>query len=264
MKRSCKKVELKCDYFQIRPKGSFHNFSNEYNSWITFPYNNAYHIFALQKNLWSSEEYLLLAIFYDVCMIDRSRFKNKSISFEISLGNVGNRQFHQRGHVTEDSDNLSGGIHFSRTNSNNLKNKFPRENIDTPIQQPNPTEKYWNSRWEVQLFTLGFQQALCLHKIQMAKFGMENNQRKLSRAHSKRTRKYSQKNNPKKSHKMRHSRKKISRNWTPPYPSKLRILTRRTTMPWNHWKHVAMIICKLWKRANTKRKAKRRNWIVTG
>ena len=45
--------------------------------------------------LWNTEEYILVGIFYDVSMIDRSRYKNKSIKFEISLGNIGNHQFHQ-------------------------------------------------------------------------------------------------------------------------------------------------------------------------
>ncbi|EFN77733.1 Otoferlin [Harpegnathos saltator] len=47
----------------------------------------------MKKNFWSTEEYLLVGVLYDVCMIDRSRFGSKSISFELSLGNAGNQQF---------------------------------------------------------------------------------------------------------------------------------------------------------------------------
>ncbi|XP_072763326.1 LOW QUALITY PROTEIN: otoferlin, partial [Anoplolepis gracilipes] len=47
----------------------------------------------IEKSLWSTDEYLLVGVLYDVCMIDRSRFGSKLISFELSLGNAGNRQF---------------------------------------------------------------------------------------------------------------------------------------------------------------------------
>ncbi|XP_011877854.1 PREDICTED: otoferlin-like [Vollenhovia emeryi] len=47
----------------------------------------------IEKSLWSTDEYLLVAVLYDVCLIDRSRFGSKLISFELSLGNAGNRQF---------------------------------------------------------------------------------------------------------------------------------------------------------------------------
>ncbi|XP_044010396.1 otoferlin [Aphidius gifuensis] len=46
-----------------------------------------------EKSMWNSEEYLLVGIIYDVCMIDRYRFMNKAISFEISFGNAGNTEF---------------------------------------------------------------------------------------------------------------------------------------------------------------------------
>lgn len=54
--------------------------------------------------LWKTEEYLLVGVFYDICMIDRSRFKNKPIIFEISLGNAGNQQFYQNQTVQVDED----------------------------------------------------------------------------------------------------------------------------------------------------------------
>ncbi|XP_012058513.1 PREDICTED: otoferlin-like [Atta cephalotes] len=47
----------------------------------------------IEKSLWLTEEYLLVGVLYDVCLIDRSRFGSKLISFELSLGNAGNRQF---------------------------------------------------------------------------------------------------------------------------------------------------------------------------
>ncbi|KAL6424890.1 hypothetical protein ACFW04_010045 [Cataglyphis niger] len=47
----------------------------------------------IEKSLWSTDEYLLVGVLYDVCMIDRSRFGSKLISLELSLGNAGNRQF---------------------------------------------------------------------------------------------------------------------------------------------------------------------------
>ncbi|XP_076223010.1 otoferlin [Nomia melanderi] len=47
----------------------------------------------IENRLWRTEEYCLVAILYDVSMIDRRKFWTKSISFEISLGNAGNKQF---------------------------------------------------------------------------------------------------------------------------------------------------------------------------
>nr|XP_034175477.1 otoferlin-like [Osmia lignaria] len=47
----------------------------------------------IEKSLWRTEEYYLVAVLYDASMIDRRRFSWKSISFEVSLGNAGNRQF---------------------------------------------------------------------------------------------------------------------------------------------------------------------------
>ncbi|KAI4482752.1 hypothetical protein M0804_008605 [Polistes exclamans] len=47
----------------------------------------------IEKSLWKVEEYVLLGILYDVCMIDRSRFAKKSIVFELSIGNAGNQRF---------------------------------------------------------------------------------------------------------------------------------------------------------------------------
>nr|XP_012151304.1 PREDICTED: otoferlin-like [Megachile rotundata] len=46
----------------------------------------------IEKSLWRTEEYYLIAVLYDASMIDR-RFSWKSISYEVSLGNAGNRQF---------------------------------------------------------------------------------------------------------------------------------------------------------------------------
>ncbi|XP_076670742.1 otoferlin [Andrena cerasifolii] len=47
----------------------------------------------IEKSLWDTDEYCLVAVLYDVSLIDRRRFSSKSISFEISVGNAGNRQF---------------------------------------------------------------------------------------------------------------------------------------------------------------------------
>ncbi|XP_015435492.1 PREDICTED: otoferlin-like [Dufourea novaeangliae] len=47
----------------------------------------------IENRLWRTEQYCLVAVLYDVSMIDRRKFWTKSISFEVSLGNAGNRQF---------------------------------------------------------------------------------------------------------------------------------------------------------------------------
>ncbi|CAL7940390.1 unnamed protein product [Xylocopa violacea] len=47
----------------------------------------------VERSLWRTEEYYLVAVIYDASMIDRRKFWTKSITFEISLGNAGNRQF---------------------------------------------------------------------------------------------------------------------------------------------------------------------------
>ncbi|KAK1117439.1 hypothetical protein K0M31_016643 [Melipona bicolor] len=47
----------------------------------------------IERRLWKTEEYYLVAVLYDISMIDRRKFWTKSISFEVSLGNAGNRQF---------------------------------------------------------------------------------------------------------------------------------------------------------------------------
>ncbi|XP_076302777.1 otoferlin-like, partial [Lasioglossum baleicum] len=47
----------------------------------------------IERSLWRTEEYYLVAVVYDTSMIDRRKFWTKSISFEVSLGNAGNRQF---------------------------------------------------------------------------------------------------------------------------------------------------------------------------
>ncbi|KAK9306192.1 hypothetical protein QLX08_003081 [Tetragonisca angustula] len=47
----------------------------------------------IERSLWKTEEYYLVAVLYDISMIDRRKFWTKSISFEVSLGNAGNRQF---------------------------------------------------------------------------------------------------------------------------------------------------------------------------
>lgn len=62
----------------------------------------------MQKSLWSTEEYLLVGVLYDVCMIDRSRFGSKSISFELSLGNAGNQQFPRSQCAENNNDDQSG------------------------------------------------------------------------------------------------------------------------------------------------------------
>ncbi|XP_070528249.1 otoferlin [Cardiocondyla obscurior] len=61
----------------------------------------------MKKNLWSTEEYLLVGILYDVCLIDRSRFGSKLISFELSLGNAGNQQFPHSQCAENNDDGLS-------------------------------------------------------------------------------------------------------------------------------------------------------------
>ncbi|KAG5335930.1 OTOF protein, partial [Acromyrmex charruanus] len=60
----------------------------------------------IEKSLWSTEEYLLVGVLYNVCLIDRSRFGSKLISFELSLGNAGNRQF-SHSQCIENNDNQS-------------------------------------------------------------------------------------------------------------------------------------------------------------
>ncbi|KAJ8683958.1 hypothetical protein QAD02_019750 [Eretmocerus hayati] len=48
----------------------------------------------VETSLWNTEEYLLVGVLYDICMIDRSLLpRGKSISFEISIGNAGNQRF---------------------------------------------------------------------------------------------------------------------------------------------------------------------------
>ncbi|XP_076634575.1 otoferlin [Colletes latitarsis] len=47
----------------------------------------------IEERLWTTEEYYLVAVLYDVSLIDRRKFLTKSISFEVSIGNAGNRQF---------------------------------------------------------------------------------------------------------------------------------------------------------------------------
>ncbi|XP_076375559.1 otoferlin [Megalopta genalis] len=59
----------------------------------------------IENRLWETEEYVLLAILYDASMIDRRKFRLKPISFEISLGNAGNRQF---AHSQCSEDNYDG------------------------------------------------------------------------------------------------------------------------------------------------------------
>ncbi|XP_067216226.1 otoferlin-like isoform X2 [Linepithema humile] len=61
----------------------------------------------IEKSLWSTEEYLLVGVLYDVCMIDRSRFGSKLISFELSLGNAGNRQFSRSQCAANNNDGQS-------------------------------------------------------------------------------------------------------------------------------------------------------------
>ncbi|CAK9828332.1 Fer-1-like protein 6 [Anthophora retusa] len=57
----------------------------------------------MEGSLWRTEEYYLVAILYDVSMIDRRKFWLKSISFEVSLGNAGNKQF-SRSQCFEDNN----------------------------------------------------------------------------------------------------------------------------------------------------------------
>ncbi|KAG7207640.1 hypothetical protein KM043_009260 [Ampulex compressa] len=67
----------------------------------------------IEKNLWKTEEYLLVAILYDVCLIDRGRFMTASISFEISLGNAGNHRF-SRSQCSENDHAAEGRAAESR------------------------------------------------------------------------------------------------------------------------------------------------------
>ncbi|XP_024943161.1 otoferlin [Cephus cinctus] len=60
----------------------------------------------IEKSLWNTEEYLMVGVLYSVCMIDRSRFTTKWISFEISLGNAGNTAFS----YSQCSENSSDGL----------------------------------------------------------------------------------------------------------------------------------------------------------
>ncbi|XP_076648742.1 otoferlin [Halictus rubicundus] len=59
----------------------------------------------IEDRLWATEEYCLVAILYDASMIDRRKCRLKPISFEISLGNAGNRQF---SYSQCSEDNLDG------------------------------------------------------------------------------------------------------------------------------------------------------------
>ncbi|XP_015125981.1 otoferlin [Diachasma alloeum] len=61
----------------------------------------------MEKILWATEEYLLVGIIYDVCMIDRCRFLMKSVSFEINFGNAGSRVFP---HNISNSDGLADDV----------------------------------------------------------------------------------------------------------------------------------------------------------
>ncbi|KAK0093832.1 hypothetical protein PV326_012519 [Microctonus aethiopoides] len=47
----------------------------------------------LKNKLWAIEEYVLVGIIYDACMLDRCRFMMKSVSFEINFGNIGSQSF---------------------------------------------------------------------------------------------------------------------------------------------------------------------------
>ncbi|XP_033208643.1 otoferlin-like [Belonocnema kinseyi] len=58
----------------------------------------------IEKSLWKTQQYLLVGVLYDVCMIDRSQFRTKFISFEINLGNAGNRQFSHGRCIPNESD----------------------------------------------------------------------------------------------------------------------------------------------------------------
>ncbi|XP_035743561.1 otoferlin-like [Vespa mandarinia] len=76
----------------------------------------------MKKNLWKVEEYILFGIVYDVCMIDRRRFGKKSIVFELSIGNAGNRRF------SRDQCDLEND------NENNRTGLIPRKRKDFQSQ----------------------------------------------------------------------------------------------------------------------------------
>ncbi|XP_014219659.1 otoferlin [Copidosoma floridanum] len=59
----------------------------------------------IEDSLWHSDEYLLVGVLYDACMIGRDQ-RGATLSFEISLGNAGNRRFaaHQRACEDEEDD----------------------------------------------------------------------------------------------------------------------------------------------------------------
>ncbi|XP_076243958.1 fer-1-like protein 6 [Calliopsis andreniformis] len=76
------------------------------------------------RSLWSTEEYYLVAVLYDVSLIDRRKFSSKSISFEVSIGNAGNRRF-PYSQCFEDSNE---GIDFPTSTY------FPRRFVSYPRQ----------------------------------------------------------------------------------------------------------------------------------
>lgn len=97
------------------------------------PPNESFFFFLPKKSLWRTEEYYLVAVLYDASMIDRRRFSWKSISFEVSLGNAGNRQFSH----SQCFDDNNDGIGFSSIPS--LTIPFKRSKISgslLPLELP--------------------------------------------------------------------------------------------------------------------------------
>ncbi|KAI4503915.1 hypothetical protein M0802_001318 [Mischocyttarus mexicanus] len=93
----------------------------------------------IEKSLWKVEEYVLLGILYDVCMIDRSRFAKKSILFELSIGNAGNQRF-SRDRCDSENNN----------NNNNNNNDDYDENDDNDVDDDNTQELRWNMSEEIR------------------------------------------------------------------------------------------------------------------
>ncbi|XP_015525108.1 otoferlin [Neodiprion lecontei] len=60
----------------------------------------------IERSFWETEEYLLVGIVFDVSMIDRGKYSGKKISFEISLGNAGNKMLSYSQCVESSGDGL--------------------------------------------------------------------------------------------------------------------------------------------------------------
>lgn len=86
-----------------------------------------------KKSLWTTEEYYLVAVLYDASMIDRRRFWMRSIFFEISIGNAGNKQF---GHSQCFEDEDKEGIRSVWTFLNKMIRNYSRVPQQTRRHSP--------------------------------------------------------------------------------------------------------------------------------